>query len=74
METWTLGRVKKVPSPFFTGRNFGDFPKRDSESDLSKEGKWNPKCVSSSSRIIDNKEASLQKSTSRIPSGSTIEE
>ena len=74
METWTLGRVKEVPSPFFAGRNFGDFPKRDSESDLPKEGKWNPKCVSSSSGIIDNKEASLQKSTSRIPSGSTIEE
>ena len=53
--------MKEVPSPFFTGRNFGDFPKRDNESDLPKEVKWNPKCVGSSSRIIDNKEASLQK-------------
>ena len=74
MQTWTLGRVKEAPSPFFTGRNFGDFPKRHSESDLPKEGTWNPKCVGSSSRIIDNEEASLQKSTSRIPSGSTTEE
>ena len=69
-----LGRVKGVPSPFFTGRKFGDFPKRDSESDLPKEGKWNSKCVSSSSRIIDYKAASLQKRTSRIPSGSTTGE
>ena len=58
-----LGRVKEVPSPFFAGRNFGDFPKRDSESDLPKEGKWNPKCVGSSSRIIDYKAARLQKRT-----------
>ena len=74
METWTLGRVKEVPSPFFIGRNFSYFPKRDSESDLPKKGKWNPKCVGSSPLIIDYKEASLQKRTSRIQSGSTTEE
>ena len=53
--------ILRPSSPFFTGRNFGDFPKRDSESDLPKESKWNPKCVGLSSRIIDYKEARLQK-------------